>query len=74
MYTIVYYGLGTYFFMLFPGFVAACLRFLLCLYGACMSVAFDGCVTTVMFLVVALRLPIDRTHGGGGGGMWSVTA
>jgi len=32
-----------------------------------MSVVFDGCVTTVMFLVVALPLPIDQTHGGVGG-------
>ena len=64
----MYYGLGTYFFMLLPGFVAACLRFLLlCLYGACMSVAFDGCVTTVIFLLVALRLPNDRPQGDGGG-------
>jgi len=53
---------------LFPGFVTACLRFLLlCLYDACMSVVFDGCVSTVIFLVLALRLPFDQTHGDGGG-------
>ena len=40
----------------------ACLRILpLCLYGSGMFVVFGGCVTTVMFLIVALWVPIDRS-------------
>jgi len=49
-------------FLLSPGYCCGFLRiFPLCVYGSGVFVVFGGCVTTVMFLIVVLRVRIG-TH------------